>query len=141
MTGFNHTLAGCLVAAIIPAPLAPLAAFASHFVLDAMPHFGHSANITPYNQNFIRLLVVDGIFCVLSLAYGLLLFPHLWWLMILCSATSTLPDFMWLLRGKIRRLDGFFKFAEVIQWGERPWGWMLEIIYALLFASLLYILS
>lgn len=141
MTGFNHTLAGCLIAVVVPAPLAPFAAFMSHFLLDATPHFGRDKEFVPYNHNFIMLLIFDGILCVAALAFSIWLFPHLWWLMIICSAASTLPDFMWILRGKVTWLNGFFAFASMIQWGERPWGWTLEIIYGTIFLSILVALS
>ena len=141
MTGFNHTLAGCLIAVAVPAPLAPFVAFLSHFLLDATPHFGRDEEFKPYNHNFVMLLIFDGILCIASLAFSIWLFPHLWWLMIICSAASTLPDFMWILRGKVKWLNGFFAFASKIQWGERPWGWMLEIIYAVIFTTLLVFLS
>lgn len=141
MTGFNHTLAGCLIAVIVPAPFAPFVALLSHFFFDAMPHFGRSEDFAPYNHNFIMLLILDGILCVAALIFSIWLFPHLWWLMIICSTTSTLPDFMWILRGKVHQLDGFFTFASKIQWGERPWGWMLEVIYAAIFTGLLISLS
>jgi len=139
--GFNHTLAGTIAAVILPAPIAPLIAFLSHFALDATPHFGRHKNIYPYSPGFIRLLVVDAVLCVISLGFSMWLFPHLWWLMIICSAASTLPDFMWLLRGRVNWLKGFFRFASVIQWGERPYGWIFELAYALFFVIILLYLS
>lgn len=137
MTGFNHTLAGCIIAAIVPVPLAPFAALASHYALDGLPHFGRDETFVPYNRNFVMLLVLDGVLCCAALGFSIRLFPHLWWLMIICSATSTLPDFMWMLRGKVRWLQGYFRFAGSIQWGERPWGWMLESIYGVIFTAIL----
>ncbi len=41
MTGFNHAVTGALIAGAVGNPfLAIPLAFASHFVLDAIPHFG-----------------------------------------------------------------------------------------------------
>lgn len=40
MIGFNHAAAGGLLATVLPLPLAILAAFISHFVMDALPHYG-----------------------------------------------------------------------------------------------------
>lgn len=137
MTGFNHTLAGCIIAVIVPAPLAPIAAFLSHFFLDATPHFGRHRKTYPYTPEFKRLLIVDAVLCFTSLGFALWLFPHLWWLLIICSFTSTLPDFMWLLKGRVRWLKGFFHFASVIQWGERPYGWIFELLYTLFFVAIL----
>ena len=141
MTGFNHTLAGCVIAVMSPAPLAPLLAFSSHFVLDALPHFGRSARFRPYTREFKWLLVFDALLCFISLGLAIWVFPALWWLLIICALTATLPDFLWLFNGKIAWLNGFYKFAGDIQWGERPWGWILELVYAVLFITTLYWLS
>lgn len=141
MTGFNHTLAGCIIAVIVPAPLAPFVAFASHFVLDATPHFGRSHRFVPYNKDFIRFLVVDGLLCVAALVFSISRFPHLWWLMIICAAAATLPDFMWLLKHRVKWLNGFFRFAHWIQWGERPWAWIFDLAYGMIFVTILLKLS
>lgn len=141
MTGFNHSLAGCLVAAIVPPPLAPIVAFASHFLLDAMPHFGRDPAFKPYNHNFVMLLIFDAVLCFAALGVGLYLFPEHRLLTIVCTFLATLPDFMWLLRGRVNWLKGFFRFAGWVQWGERPWGWMLEVIYGCLLTGLLFSLA
>lgn len=141
MTGFNHTLAGALAAVTLPAPLAPLVALVSHFVFDAFPHFGRHTELRPYTKSFIQLLGIDAVLCVMSLLLALMLFPDKWLLILACTFLSTLPDFLWLLDGKVGWLKGFFSFASVIQWGERPWGWVLEIIYGTIFVATLIILS
>lgn len=141
MTGYNHTLAGAIAAVALPAPLAPFAALISHFIFDAFPHFGRHDELKPYTSSFVSLLVVDGMLCILALIFALVLFPDKWILILLCTFLSTLPDFLWLLEGRVPRLEGFFKFAADIQWGERPWGWILEIIYGVIFATILILLS
>jgi hypothetical protein len=40
MTLTNHLLTGAAIAKLLPSPVAIPIAFASHFVLDALPHFG-----------------------------------------------------------------------------------------------------
>lgn len=143
MTGFNHTLAGCIVAVVVPAPLTPFVACLSHFLLDATPHFGRHKKIYPYTNAFKWLLIIDAILCFSALGFSIWLFPHLWWLMIICSAASTLPDFMWLLKlsDKFKWLRGFFRFASWIQWGERPYGWIYELVYTGFFVWILVGLS
>lgn len=141
MTGFNHTLAGSIIAVLVPAPIAPILAFASHFLLDMTPHFGRHPKLYPYTKEFIWLLISDAILCFTALGFSLILFPRLWPIIIVTVFFSTLPDFMWLLDGRVSWLKGFFKFAEKIQWGERPWGWTLEILYAAIFSILLLFLS
>lgn len=142
MTGYNHTLAGCIIAVVSPAPLAPILALGSHFVMDAMPHFGRSARFSPYTAGFKRLLVLDGLLCCLSLGLSLWLFPESWWLLVICSAAATLPDFLWLLQlKKVSWFANYFRFASWIQWGERPWAYPLEVIYGLILLVTLVSLS
>ncbi len=137
MLGFNHTLAGSIIAIITPAPLVPIVAFASHFLLDMTPHFGRSKRIYPYTPEFKILLVVDAILCISSLLFAIYLFPDKWFILSVGAFFSTLPDFMWLLKDRVRKLKKFFYFAEVIQWGERPYGWIFDLIYAVLFIAVL----
>lgn len=135
MLGFNHTLAGSIVAVITPAPLVPAVAFISHLLLDITPHFGKHQGFKPYNRNFKILLLVDAVLCfgVLFLAWWL--FPDKWLIVAIGAFFGTLPDFMWLLRGKTRLLNGFFILAEKIQIAEHPRGWLMELLYALSFGA------
>jgi hypothetical protein len=143
MTGFNHTLAGCIAAVVLPAPVAPFVAFISHFFLDAMPHFNFGRNdpLAPFSKNFKRLVVADAVLCFASLGFSIWLFPHLWWLLIICSFTSTLPDFLWPFDGRVRWLKGFLYFSKVIQWAERSYGWIYDLMYGLIFTLILFNLS
>ncbi len=137
MLGFNHTLAGCIIAVITPAPLVPVVAFASHFVLDTTPHFGRSKRIYPYTRPFIYMLILDAILCTTSLLFAIWLFPDKWLVLTVGAFFSTLPDFIWLLEGRVRWLKRFFAFARWIQWGERPYGWIFDIAYACIFVAIL----
>jgi hypothetical protein len=137
MIGFNHTLAGAIIAVIIPAPFVPLVAFFSHFLLDMTPHFGRSKTFTPYTKEFKWLLIIDAILCFCSLFFAWWLFPEMWLIIAIGTFFSTLPDFLWLLRGKSKKFQWFFTFAEKIQWGERPWGWILELAYGVVFVTVL----
>lgn len=141
MTGFNHTLAGALAAVIVPAPIAPIVALVSHFIFDAFPHFGRHPKLYPYTKGFKWLLVGDAALCIAALALALLLFPDRWLMILICTFVSTLPDFLWPLDGKVKWMQPFFKFASDIQWGERPWGWILELIYGAIFTTWLILLS
>ena len=139
MTGFNHTLAGTIIAVITPTPLVPVVALLSHFILDTFPHFGRSQTVKPYNKKFKLVLIIDALLCFSFLALGLYLFPDKRLAIILGAFFANLPDFMWLLRdfAKVPSLKWFFNFSEKIQWGERPWGWILEILYAIAFIVIL----
>lgn len=141
MTGFNHTLAGCIIAVLVPAPLVPFVAFASHFLLDMTPHFGQSERFSPYTRDFKLMLVADAILCFSSLGFAVVLFPSMWLILAIGAFFATLPDFMSLLEGRVLWLNKFFHFATVIQWGERPYGWIFDVLYASIFVSVLLSLA
>lgn len=141
MLGFNHTLAGAITGIIIPLPAVPLVAFASHFALDVFPHFGRHAKFKPYTTPFLILLAADGILCLGAAVLGLWLAHEQWLAVGLGIVFSILPDLMWLLGGNIRQLKPFLRFSSMIQWGERPWGWILELIYGLILAIILLYLA
>lgn len=137
MIGFNHTLAGAIIAVTLPAPLVPLVALTSHFLLDSMPHFGNSKRFSPYTTGFKWLLVVDAILCFSSLFFAWWLFPDKWLIITIGAFFATLPDFLWIFQNKTKKFRWFFKFATEIQWGEFPLGWILEVAYALAFVFIL----
>lgn len=148
MIGFNHVLSGALVGIFTPTEYAiyiPLIAFVSHFLLDAFPHYGHDETASVYSQKFKRILVVDAILCVLFLVGTCWLYPDKLVAIVIAVAFATLPDFLWILhyyvKTKNRGENLFFKFAAKIQWGERPWAWSLEILYAMIMIALLVGLS
>ena len=122
-------MAGVIVAVTVPAPYVPIVALISHFVMDALPHFGNSDTFKPYNRAFKWLLLFDAIICFAVLGFGLWLFPEKWLLILAGTFFAALPDFLWLLDGKIRWLRPYFWFAKRIQWGESPEGWTYEAVY------------
>ncbi len=142
MLGFNHVLAGSIVAVIAPAPLVPIIAFVSHFLLDLTPHFGRSATVYPYTKAFKLWLITDAILCFAVLAFAISLFPSQWFIICVGAFFGALPDFLWLLRGRASRLmDKFLDWAEWIQWGERPYGWIFDATYGFLMVITLFLLS
>lgn len=142
MLGFNHVLAGSIVAVIVPAPFVPIVALVSHFLLDTFPHFGNSTTIYPYTRRFKILLIADAILCFAGLAFAIYLFPHLAGIIAIGAFFGALPDFLWLWRDKGPKwFQKFLAFANWIQWGERPYGWIFDAFYALLLAIVLFLLS
>lgn len=142
MLGFNHTLAGSIVAVITPAPLVPLVAFATHFLLDLTPHFGRSKTVYPYTNPFKLLLVSDGILSTAGLLFAIWLFPDKWFIIGVGAFFGVLPDFFWILwHHGPKWLDKFLDWAEWIQWGERPYGWLFDAFYGFIFVFSLFILS
>lgn len=142
MLGFNHVLTGSIVAVITPAPFVPVIALASHFLLDTFPHFGNSKTTYPYTNRFKFLLGIDAVLCVAGLLFAIFLFPHLAGIIVVGAFFGALPDFLWIWRDKGPTwFQRFLHFANWIQWGERPYGWLFDAIYALLMSITLFLLS
>lgn len=144
MTGTNHTLAGAIIAVLIPAPLVPIVAFVSHFILDAVPHFGNqpwmpTSGAQPYSKIFKYWLLLDAVGCFAALFFAWWLFPDKWLIITIGTFFAAGPDFLWLLEphAHSRFARTFFSFAKKIQWAELPWGWVLEIAYAIIFTWIL----
>lgn len=141
MTGFNHVLAGVTIAVTVQQPvLAPLLALASHFVLDAIPHFGHPRFET-WGRDLHRLILFDGAMCLTVLTISLMLFPHLQALIILCAGMAILPDLLWLFYYKYDLRHKFFEFHQGIQRYEKPLGAITEVVFLIGAATLLWHLA
>lgn len=67
MTGFNHGLVGGLLGSLLPLPLAVPAAFASHFILDTLPHYGIDHNQRDHSKFWKIFFTLDA-FATLGLA-------------------------------------------------------------------------
>ena len=134
MTTSNHILVGTLIAVTVkqPALVLPLA-FASHFVLDSLPHYGYDGNgygeALKYKTTFImEVLGLFGIILLLSTGiYGLNL-PTL------AAVVAVSPDIEWPYRyffferrGLVPVDTPFTKFHKKIQWCERQWGIFVEV--------------
>jgi len=133
MLGFNHVLAGSITALLVPAPLVPLVAVASHFILDLSPHFGFPEGANPYAKPFRYVLILDGILCAVALAIGLVAFPDKWFMICVGGFFGLLPDLLWPLHHNLNKtLDKFLDWANWIQWGERTYGWIFDAFYGML---------
>jgi hypothetical protein len=138
MTGLNHVLVGMAVAVVIRNPiLAPIIAFLSHFLLDALPHL----DIThytgkPWNAKFNIWLSIDAVLCFGALALGINQYPQLSLELTICAFAAALPDFLWIFKYGFNVDNWFFRFATKIQWCERPWGYYVEVPFGLIMASL-----
>lgn len=142
MLGFNHTLAGSIIAIITPAPLVPAVALASHFITDMLPHFGNSDTVKPYTKPFKALLVADAVLCIAGVSLAIVLFPHLWFIIGVGAFFGILPDFLWpLMNHGPKWLDRFLEWANWIQWGERPYGWLFDAFYGLMMGLTLVLLA
>lgn len=137
MLGFNHTLAGSIIALTIPAPAIPAVAYVSHFLLDIMPHFGRHPKFTKKTPGLKKLIVGDGIVCTVILLSAMVLFPEKWFLLAMGAFFAVLPDLQWIFEKWLKTPDWFLAFSSNIQWGERPWGWILEICYGVVLLAIL----
>lgn len=147
MTATNHALSGALIGVAITQPLIALPlAFASHFILDAIPHLGL--------DEFGGHLKARRIFKWMLLADATLLAAVMVWLYVIgapflafaCLFLAGSPDFIWAYRyifkeklGKIppAKMSGFNKFHSRIQTSQTLQGIWVEAPLALLFVYLL----
>jgi hypothetical protein len=143
MIGFNHAAAGAIISKLLPLPLAIPTAFLSHFILDAMPHYG-----IPYRQRdkvrLWKIVFITDFFATLGM--GLFLFEEKHYAMLICAFTAVCPDFIWVVRvikkhsfnlGKHK--SWFARFHARIQQFERPWGIYIELPLAVVMFYFAYI--
>lgn len=140
MTGLNHTATGAVIALVVrqPALALPLA-LASHFVLDALPHFGVD-HADKAQQTLLRKVVTYDAFATILLLLTVYLATRSLFVVV-CMLITLVPDSIWFIkygydrqRGRAFSLpnDVFSRFHKRIQWGERPWAWRLELVWAVL---------
>ncbi len=135
MRAINHALTGTLIGLTIGEPLIAIpVAFLSHFVCDAIPHYGSSLTDKEEIRSrlFRRLLYADVILCggLVWLLY--IRQPIYWQLAALCAFAAASPD--WLSFNRYVRVNAhkqwrpstYAKFATSIQWFERPIGAVVE---------------
>jgi hypothetical protein len=149
MTTTNHALAGAIIAQIVPIPgLAVLLAFFSHFVMDALPHFGipiQNDDVWARNNRtifkFISRLDTVITFALFVISSWLSTGGADWKTVFACMFAAIFPDLVWVYRfikeqktHKVLPKSWFSKFHAWLQWGERPWGWVIEAVW--FFASL-----
>jgi hypothetical protein len=147
MTAINHSLTGVLIGLTVADPLLAMPlAFASHFALDSLPHFGFGGdgNSKLKSKLFIGVLIADTILCLLLVALIVISRPTHWPLAIICGFLAASPDLLSFNRfySTLKRLPWkpnlYSRFAHKIQWFERPIGAVVEVVW---FISLVFCLS
>lgn len=136
MTGFSHATTGVVIAIAVgnPALAVPLA-LASHFVLDAVPHYGDD-KLDGTNKAFRRFILIDAI---LGFGIAILMFvlmPEHRVLIAVCAAMATVPDLMWL-PNHIRQTQNLpskphnrlMQWHHKIQFEHPVWGILAEGIW------------
>src|SRR5262245_29781011 len=110
MLSTPHLLVGAAIVKVIPDPAISLPlAFASHFVLDSIPHWDGSPKV-PFSNKLIAGIIVDYIFgasLVFLLTTGL---PNqeIFWL---GAFLATLPDF---ITGTYKHLEAYLSAIAFI---------------------------
>lgn len=138
----NHALARGLIALAVhqPALAIPLA-FLSYFAMDVLPHFGitvqngnvRARNNKPLFKSDIRAdtALVGVSFIVVTIALN----GHVAWHDTLaCMFAAVLPNLTWVYRfikelktGTLGSKSFFSRFHKWIQWGELPWGLIVDM--------------
>lgn len=140
MTLTNHLLTGAAISKFVPWPIAVPLAFASHFALDALPHFGFRSfeERKQHLRFWWSVLVLDHVLAIL-LSIWLIANGHTEQFVIGLVAAS--PDVIWIYRFTVQESFGrlpphkrsrFNQFHKNIQKYERIWGGIVELIYATL---------
>lgn len=142
MTATNHALTGGLMAIAIPNPmLAVPLAFAMHFAMDAIPHFGLAEqNVFVRNNHkvFKTVLTTDVLLAALFLvSIPLILESAASALLILaCMLACMSPDLVWgwhfyheVKEGSIRPKRAFSRIHKWIQWSETEQGIIVELLW------------
>ncbi|MGH7240449.1 MAG: hypothetical protein ACREHG_10375, partial [Candidatus Saccharimonadales bacterium] len=96
MTLTNHLLAGAVISKFLPWPIAIPLAFASHFILDACPHFGFGSFEKARKQHGKLLffaLVADVVVAGL-ISWWLLQAGH--WVWFITGLVAYSPDIVWI---------------------------------------------
>lgn len=137
MTATNHALTGTAIGLLIGQPLLAMPiALMSHFVCDAIPHFGaNDKQAIIKSKGFKRYLVVEAFLCFLIVLSLLILKPDHWLVASICAFLAAAPDLYWFKRFRAVNTGGqppvnrFSKFASGIQWFQRPIGALVEVTW------------
>lgn len=131
----THAIAGASAAVLVPQHpiVAFCAAFASHFVLDAIPHWDydlHSDSVNPkvgapfvFNRALVRDLLAVTLDGVAGIAFSLILFatsenvP----LILACALAGMLPDGLQFIYGHCKH-EPFVSVQRFHRWVHGPWS-------------------
>lgn len=138
MIALNHTLTGAAIAIAVKQPaLAIPLAFLSHFVLDAIPHFGDVPIYTYGHPKFLYIAAADGLISIGSIWFIMACNPQLALVIGLGAFFAILPDLFWLGHFARKWKHWFFTFHQKIQWFERPPGIMVEVSYLIFISTVI----
>ncbi len=148
----NHALTGAIIAAAITNPVIAIAsAFISHFLMDALPHYGRHER--PEDKLKVKshwlILRGDSIITIIVLTTIPFILRHKVHptVCLLAMFAAILPDLIWVYRFiKLRRsktktyskLNKFSLFHLKIQWGEFHKGIYIEAVVFFLMLIIIF---
>ncbi len=147
MTAVNHSIMGSIIMVSVANPVIGLPlAFASHFILDALPHFGAHTVAKPGNKEFNSILQTDAFLTACFLIIGTFAgyragLPL--WLVPVGGTLGWIPDVMWYkhyqndINGEDKHWDIVRKAHKKIQRYELSWGWIVESVWFIASVALL----
>jgi hypothetical protein len=145
VTAINHALTGATIGLLSGEPLLAIPlALVSHFICDALPHFGIEENQKRWLRSnvFRNYLITDSLACIGLVGVLAALQPVNWQLAALCAFLATSPDFLWIpkflaAKGKSREWTNVYtRFASGIQWFQRPIGIVVEVVWLIGFSAI-----
>ena len=147
MTATNHALTGAVIGLVVASPLALPLAFLSHYVLDALPHYGwpEPEKKRLKSDTFRNYLIVEAIVCFIIVFVLFISQPGNWVLAALCAFLAAMPDFFSFNRYRNTRKslphqpNTYERFASKIQWFERPIGAVVEVAWLIGMGTILAI--
>lgn len=155
MTATNHALTGAIIGLSISNPIVAIPlAFASHFALDAIPHYrplgsSHSDDEVIASKKFMPILSTDALLCLVLVAALFLSGTPNWLLAGLCAFAATSPDLAHItkvsavVKGKPqpKPKDPLAKLHRKVQWFQEPVGIVVELVWAALAIWLIIFLA
>ncbi|MDQ5972291.1 MAG: hypothetical protein QG553_450 [Patescibacteria group bacterium] len=145
MTATNHVVFGALVATVVQNPVIAIpVALASHYALDALPHFDYPVK-GHHSLRFFIWLAIDCGIAASILASILLLQPANAGLMIACGIAAASPDLMWLYYTIYKHGEDkdnwplFVKWHAAVQRHTGPKLWPLELSWLAAMGGLLLV--
>lgn len=140
-------MTGAVIALGITQPVfaIPLA-FASHFAIDIIPHFGLDEEEL-FNRHFNTILALDFLFAIFMMIILGLTFPSQKWTIWACMIAAAIPDaasaYYRLYIEKIKkttvRYGRLYAFHRKIQWSQTFPGILVEAAWFILMGSLILI--
>lgn len=142
MTGANHLATGAVIGATFAAPIAMPLAVASHFALDALPHFGDD-NLSKRSKRFSAIITADALLVATITLVIIAHKPHHWQLMLASGVLAMSPDAMWI--PTYLRIVGQREHKphnRIMVWHhniqrEYAWGLIAEVVWLAIVAPFL----